>query len=141
MRPDLSNRGTMSNISTYLADKLLDHYLDGTAYTAPTAYVGLYTTAPTMPAGTGGVEVSGGSYARVALTGLMGAASAGSKANSSAINFATASASWGTVTAVGIFDAVTAGNLLEAGPLTASKTVGSGDTFQLPIGDLTSALS
>jgi hypothetical protein len=131
----------MSNISTYLADKLLDHFLDGTAYTAPTAYVGLYTTNPTMPAGTGGTEVSGGSYARVALTALMGAASAGSKANSSAINFVTATASWGTLVGVGIFDAPTAGNLLSAGPLTANKTVGIGDTFQLPVGDLTSALS
>jgi hypothetical protein len=131
----------MANISTYLADKLLDHFLDGTAYTAPTAYVGLYTTDPTMPAGTGGVEVSGGSYARVSLSGLMGAASAGSKANTTAIAFATATAAWGTVTGIGIFDAVTAGNLLASGPLTTSKAVGSGDTFSLPIGDLTNTLS
>jgi hypothetical protein len=131
----------MANISTYLADKLLDHFLDGTAYTAPTAYVGLYTTNPTMPAGTGGTEVSGGSYARVSLSGLMGAASAGSKANTTAVAFATATASWGTVTGIGIFDAVTAGNLLASGPLTTSKAVGSGDTFSLPIGDLTNTLS
>lgn len=131
----------MSNISTYLADHLLDHYLDGTAYTAPTAFVGLYTTDPTMPAGTGGTEVSGGSYARVALTGLMSAAASGSKTNSSAVSFATASASWGTVVGIGIFDAITAGNLLASGPLTASKAVGSGDTFSLPIGDLTNTLS
>ena len=131
----------MANISTYLADKLLDHAHGKTAYTMPTVWVGLYTTNPTMPAGTGGTEVSGGSYARVALSGLIGAAASGAAASSGDINFATASASWGTVTGVGLFDASTAGNLLEAGALAASKTVGSGDTFSIPTGDLTDALS
>jgi hypothetical protein len=131
----------MANISTYAADKLLEALLKDTAYTSTTTYVGLYTTNPTMPAGTGGTEVSGGSYARVRLDTLLAAASSGSIDNSSAVAFATASASWGTVTGVGIFDAITAGNLLAAGALTASKTVGSGDTFSLPISDLTVALS
>jgi hypothetical protein len=131
----------MANISTYAADKLLEALLKDTAYTSTTTYVGLYTTNPTMPAGTGGTEVSGGSYARVRLDTLLAAAASGSIDNSSAVGFVTATAAWGTVTGVGIFDAITAGNLLAAGPLTANKTVGSGDTFSLPISDLTVALS
>ena len=38
--------------------------------------------------------------------------------------------------AVGIFDAASGGNLLHWGDLTASKTIGSGDRFELPAGDL-----
>jgi hypothetical protein len=131
----------MANISTYAADKLLDALLRDTAYTSTTTYVALFTTDPTMPAGTGGVEVSGGSYVREQLNTLLAAAASGSSSNSSAVNWPTASAAWGTITGVGIYDAVTAGNLLAAGPLTANKTVGSGDTFSLPISDLTVALS
>jgi hypothetical protein len=129
------------NLSTYVLNKLLDHYWGDTSYTKPTTFLGLYTTNPTMPAGTGGVEVSGGSYARVALATLLGTASAGSKTNTSAITFTTATASWGTVVGVGLFDASSAGNLLEAGALGTSKAVGIGDTFQIPISSLTAALS
>lgn len=132
----------MANISTYLADKLLDHAFGGTAYAQPTCYVGLFTTNPTEPAGTGGVEVSGGAYARQALAAGQGAAAAGSKTNSvAAITFAQATAAWGTVTGVGIFDAVTAGNLLASGALTANETVNSGDTFSFPTSNLTETLS
>ncbi len=131
----------MANISTYAADKLLDALLRDVAYTSTTTFVGLYTTDPTMPAGTGGVEVSGGSYVRERLDTLLSAAAAGSITNSTAVAWPTATASWGTIVGLGIFDAVTAGNLLAAGPLTASKTVGNGDTFSLPISDLTAALS
>lgn len=131
----------MANISTYAADKLLDALLRDVAYTSTTTYVALFTTDPTMPAGTGGVEVSGGSYARVQLNTLLAAAASGSTDNTSAVNFVQATAAWGTITGVGIYDAVTLGNLLAAGPLTASKTVGSGDTFSLPVSDLSVALS
>jgi hypothetical protein len=113
----------MTAMSTYLADKLLDHAWGKTAYTMPTVYIGLYTTNPTMPAGTGGTEVSGGAYARVALSGLIGAAAAGANASSSLIAFITATASWGTVIGIGVFDALTGGNLLNAGALGTSKVV------------------
>lgn len=133
----------MATISTFLADALLPHGLgkSGGSYTQPTTYIALFTVNPTMPAGTGYTEVSGGSYARVALASLWGAASAGSMANSSLISFTTATGSWGTVTGVGIWDAITAGNLLSAGPLTTSKVIGTGDTFTMPIGDLDATLS
>jgi len=127
----------MANISTFAADKLLDHLLGKTSYTMPTVYVGLYTTNPTMPAGTGGVEVSGGSYARVQLSPNTAAAASGSSSSNAAVTFAQATANWGTVTGIGLFDAPTAGNLLAAGPLTANEVVNSGDTFSFPSGNIT----
>lgn len=131
----------MANISTYLSDKLLDHSTGDVSYTKPTCYLALFTAAPTMPAGTGGTEVSGGSYARVALAGLWSAAASESKTNNATITFPTATASWGTVTSVGIYDASTAGNLLYAGNLTSSQSVGASVTFSMPASDLTIALS
>lgn len=129
----------MSNISTYLSDKLLDHAFGEAAYTEPTTYCALFNTTPTMPAGTGGTEVSGGSYARVALSGLMGAAASESITNGSSITLTTATGSWGTVAGVGIFDALTGGNLLMAGNLTSPQTVGSGNTFSFSASNLTAS--
>lgn len=129
----------MANISTYLADKVLDHIWGVTSYTEPTTWIALYTVAPTSSGG--GTEVSGGSYARVALSTLIAAAAAGANSNSGAINFVTATGAWGTIVAIGVLDASTAGNLLLFGNLTTSKVIGSGDTFSIPIGSLTDALS
>lgn len=132
----------MANLSTYLADKLLDHVFGGAAYTQPTPYLALFTTAPSEPAGTGAVEVTGGAYARVALTSAnVAAASAESKANDATIAFAQATAAWGTIVAMGVYDAATAGNLLASGALTTSKVVGAGDTIEFSTGNLTFTLS
>lgn len=102
---------------------------------ATNVWVGLFTATPSDTGG--GTEVTGGSYARVAVarSGTPGwAAATGTLAttnNSGTITFPTATASWGTVTQFGIFDAVTAGNLIYWGDLTASKTIGSGDTASM----------
>mgnify|MGYP006330868683 FL=1 len=123
----------MSGASDYLENELLDHVFRNSAYTpAATVYVGLYTAAPTDAGG--GTEVSTGSYARTAVT--FGAASGGSINNSGAVTFPTASGSWGTITHFGIFDASTAGNLLAWNAVTASKTVGNGDTASFAIAAL-----
>lgn len=122
----------MSAFSNYLENKILLHVLDNTSYTSPTTvYLGLHTADPT-DAGTG-TEVSGGSYARqsVAFTVTDNAAT-----NDSAIEFPTATGSWGTVGWVGIWDNLTSGNLLFHGSLTNSKTIASGDVFRVPAGDL-----
>ncbi len=124
----------MSAMSDYLETKLYDEVLRATNYGAPTTvYVGLYTTA-SNDAGTA-TEVSGGAYARQAVT--FGASTDGTGSNSVAVTFPQATANWGTVQAFGIFDAATAGNLLLHGALTASKTVNTGDVFTFPIGQLT----
>jgi len=121
----------MAELSDYFENAIIET-MRATGITAAAAYVALYTSDPT-DADTG-TEVSGGSYARQ-LAGLS-AASGGASSNAADITFPTATASWGTVTHVGLRDAVTAGNLLMHSALDASKTVGSGDTFKINAGDL-----
>ena len=120
----------MAGFSDYLENKVVGHVFGGSAYTAPaTLYVALYTSAPSDTGG--GTEVSGGAYARqtAAFTVTNDTAS-----NTSAIEYPTATADYGTVVAVGIFDASSSGNLLAYGNLTASKTVSTGDVFRFNAG-------
>lgn len=128
----------MPGKSDYLENAILNHVLGGGDYTRPaTVYIGLYTAAPTDAGG--GTEVTGGSYARVAVTNNatnFPAALGGAKSNANAVTFAQATALWGTVTHVGVFDALTSGNLLYWAPLSASKLVQSGDTFSFSAGQL-----
>jgi len=128
----------MSAASDYLENKVLDHALATAAYTAPSAvYVGLFTTDPT-DAGTG-TEVSGNNYARKAAS--FASASGGSASTDATITFDPASGgNWGTITHIGIFDALTTGNLLFHGAVTTSKTIEDGDTFQITNGNLTISL-
>jgi hypothetical protein len=139
----------MSAMSDFLENKLIDQLFRGqTAPTTTTLYVGLLTAAPSDAGG--GTEVTGGSYARVAVTsslanwaGTQAAASTvassgtgGQTSNNAAITFATPSATWGTVTHFGIYDASTAGNLLFWGALTISKTINQADTVTFPAASL-----
>lgn len=121
----------MAGKSDYLELKMLDHVLGKTTYTAPsTLYVALFTSAPTDAGG--GTEVATGSYARAAVTNDTAKfpnASGGAKSNADDVIFATASASWGTVVAVGIYDASTAGNLLFWTNLATPINVPNGGTF------------
>lgn len=127
-------------LTDYAENKLVDALIRGQALGAPaTWYVALYTTCPTDS--TSGTEVSGGSYARVAVTaGLTqwaGTQSAGSTAassgtggttsNNATITFPAPTANWGTVTCWGILDASSAGNLWIYSALTVSKTINNGD--------------
>ena len=121
--------------SDYLENAILNHVLRNSAYASPTTiYVGLYTTMPADD-GTGGIEVSGGSYARQSV--VFAAPVAGQTANNALVQFPTATAGWGTVLGVGLFDALTGGNLLYYGTLTASKTVGLGDQISFASSALT----
>jgi hypothetical protein len=128
----------MAEMSNYLEDALINATLRNTSYTSPaTVYVGLYTSDPT-DADTG-TEVSGGSYARTAVT--FGAPSNGVTTNSGAVEFPQATGSWGTVGWIGILDASTSGNLLYHTALDASKTIASGDIFKIAIGSLSVTLA
>jgi len=131
-------------------NSVIDWFLRGQAYTPPaTAYVALATATGSDAAC--GTEVTGGSYARASIASSLanwaGTQSAGSTVASSgtsgttsnniAINFATPSAGWGTVTEFCVMSAVTGGTLLFRSALTVSKTINSGDTVSFPIGALT----
>ena len=128
----------MAEFSNYLENALINAVLRNTSYTSPTTvYVSLYTSDPT-DADTG-TEVSGGSYARTAVT--FGAPSNGVSTNSADVTFPTCTASWGTVSHIGIHDASTAGNLLFHTPLDTSKTIDSGDIFKITSGNLSVTLA
>lgn len=122
----------MAAFSDYLENAVLEHVLGGAALSQPTPYVGLFTAAPSDSGG--GTEVTGGSYARVA-TGAFSATS-GTADNDADIEFPEATASWGTITHFGIFDAVSGGNLLVHGALDASVAIATGDVFRFNAGDL-----
>jgi hypothetical protein len=128
----------MSEMSNYLENALINVTLRGTAFTAPAAiYVALFTTDPT-DAGTG-TQVSGGSYARTAVT--FAAPSNGVSLSNADCTFPQATASWGTVGWIGLYDASTAGNLLYHTPLDASKTIDTGDIFKIASGSLSVTLA
>jgi len=131
----------MSAFSDYVENKLIDWMLRGQAFTPPaTVYVALFTSAP-ADAG-GGTEVSGGSYARVAITcslanwaGTQAAGSttastgtSGTTSNNNPITFPAPTADWGLVTHFAIMDASSGGNELIYGALTVPKTINNGDS-------------
>jgi hypothetical protein len=139
----------MSSLTDYAENKLIDFLFRGQALglagssaaagTGPaTYYFGLLTANPTD--GSAGTEVTGGSYARVAVnTGTAnfgntqdsgtGASSgtSGTTKNLAAITFPAPTANWGTVTGVGVYDASSAGNLIYWAAQTPNKTINNGD--------------
>jgi len=128
----------MAEFSNYLENAVINAVLRATSYTSPTTvYVGLYTTDPTDA--DSGTEVSGGSYARTSVA--FDAPSNGVTQNTADLTFPTATASWGTVTHIGLHDASTGGNLLFHTALDTSKAIDSGDIFKITTGNLTVTLA
>jgi hypothetical protein len=140
----------MAAFTDFAENKIIDWLFRGQAIgitgasagagSGPTSlFVGLLTGNPTDS--TGGTEVTGGSYARVAVSsalanwaGTQGAATTvassgatGTTSNNAAITFPAPTANWGVITGFGIYDASTGGNLLIYGALTTSKTVNNND--------------
>lgn len=127
-------------LTDFAENKLIDAVFRGQSLGAPaTFYVALFTTACSDSAA--GTEVSGGSYARVAVTSSLanwaGTQSAGSTtassgtggqtSNNAAITFPSPTANWGSVTHFGLYDASSGGNLWICQSLTTAKTVNNGD--------------
>lgn len=135
--PSVTHAGALTD---YAENKIIDAVIRGQTLGAPaTWYVALYTACPTDA--TAGTEVTGGGYARVAVTagltqwaGTQAAGSTvassgtgGTTSNNAAITFPTPTANWGTITCWGLTDAATAGNIWVYSALTVSKTVNNGD--------------
>jgi hypothetical protein len=137
----------MSAASNYLENKVLDHVLRNTAFTQPSSlHVGLFTNsssnaATNLEAGTLTDEISTSATGYGRKTIAFNAASGGNATSSATVTFDAATASWGTVSHVAILDASTSGNVLFWGALTVSKTVASGDTFQISSGNMTVSLA
>jgi hypothetical protein len=121
------------SFTNFLETEILDHVFAGAAYTAPgTKYLALFTAISDGEAGSV-TELSGDAYARqsVAFT-----TSGATTSNNAAVEFPTATGSWGTVTHVGVYDAASSGNLMCYATLSASKLIETGDVFRVPSGDL-----
>jgi hypothetical protein len=127
----------MAEMSNYLENALINATLRATTFTSPTTvYVSLHSADPTDA---GGNEISGNSYARKAVT--FGSPSNGTSTNSADVTFDQATGSWGTITHIGIQDALTSGNLLYHTPLTTSKTIDTDDIFRIASGQLSVTLA
>ncbi len=89
----------MAGLSDYLAQAMLDFQAGIRAMPAyGSRFLALFTTAPTSDAGTGGTEVSGGSYARVQFAGSL-AAGASFTTASTTITLGSSAPAW--LTALG----------------------------------------
>lgn len=132
----------MSAISNYLENKIIDWLMRGQAYTPPTTlYVALYASSGAPSDSGGGTEVTGGGYARVAITSSLTAwagtqaagsltassGTSGTTSNNNPISFPAPTGDWGVIGYIGILDASSAGNLLWWGALSQVKTVNNGD--------------
>ena len=128
----------MGSFSDYAEKKVLEHIVGRATFSAPTAYIALFTVTPSDSGG--GTECPGANYARV-TTDLNdwedGHATAGTIQNALAITFPTANAGdWGTQVAFTAFDNSSGGNMLFWGALSVFKTVGNGDIVEFAAGDI-----
>jgi hypothetical protein len=122
------------SFSNYLETKVLDHVFGGTAYTAPsTLYLALFTANPNEDGSGTEVSTSGTAYARQSVAFTI---SGNTASNTAAVEYPTATANYGTVSHIGIYDASSAGNLIAYAALTSSKAIETGDVFRVPTGDL-----
>ena len=121
----------MGSMSDYLATKVRDHTLRNIAYTSPTTvYLACFTTATTEAGG--GTEVTGGSYARVAIAFSAGVyAGLAEQSGSVAIaNMPTC-----TVVSIALMDAASSGNMLFHARLPRQRSLTAGQSFDLNSGD------
>ena len=127
------------SLSNYAELKMLDHLLGkGTRnFTSPPVLAVAMASAVTSEPVTVTEFANANSYARQAVT--FAAASSGNAKNSTLVSFPTATGNQGTCTHIAVYDdlAYGAGNLLFYGALTASKTIDTGDTFEIKIDNLT----
>lgn len=144
----------MSAMQNYLENGLVDFIFRAQSLTIPaTIYVGLFTAAPSDSGG--GTEVTGGQYARAAITRSLaawaGTQSAGSTttstgtggltSNNTAITFTTPTAGWGTITHFGVFTNQTGGDLLFHGSLSVPQTIQAGNSVSWAAGQFQVTLS
>ena len=139
----------MTAASNDLEVKILKHIFtnvstNGGAYTAPSSvFVSLHTGSPAED-NSGSNEISGSGYARQSVT-FGDVATDGSNntsvSSNATVQFPAASGNYSAdVTFIGIYDAVSGGNLMFFGSLSTQKTVTTGDVFQINSGSLTITL-
>lgn len=118
-------------------NKLLDHINGVAALAQPTTPLKARLMTTNGSASAAGTEVTGGSYTAQSVT--FGSASAGTAANTTPAVFTGMPAV--TVTGVEIWDTSGSPQRLWWGPLSASKALNGGDTFQFDTAALAVALT
>lgn len=126
-----------SNLTLYSANKSLELMVGKTAFVKPTTYIGAFTIIPDED-GAGGTEASAGNYARIITAGAdWNSAAAGAIDNANDITFAECTGSaWGLLVGIGIWDAISAGNMIFWMPLGFDKQINVGNTFRLEAGEI-----
>jgi len=125
-------------MSNYLEEKVINAAIRGEPFPAiQMVYVALFTTDPGED-GLTGTEVSGGSYSRRSATFTEPAQVDGraTSYNSTEIDFGIATALWGTITHVALFDAQTGGNMLYHEALASAKLIEANDSLRFAVNNL-----
>ena len=108
---------------------VLNYMFTTSSVTRPTQwYLALFTSNPAEDASGSEVSTSGTAYTRKAVTFTV---SGNAASNSAEIEFPTATASFGTVTHFGVFNASSSGTLIAYGSLSTSKTIDTGDVLRV----------
>jgi len=127
------------SLTNYGEGKVLGHLFGGTTY-APlaTLYIGLFSVAPTDT--TAGTELTGSGYARAAVTNnTTNFPAANPTVNGVDITLFTSSGSHNAV-ALGVFDAVTGGNLVAYSTLITPQAIANLDVVRIVAGQLAISL-
>lgn len=129
-------------ISDYLADEFLDWLKGNAVTTPPTAlYLSLHSANPGPDGLSNDVSTllaGGRATLTLANLGALADDAEGGRvvSSQSEITFTTSAASSGTITYVGVWDAVSGGNFLLADPTSQPYTVLPGDIIRIPAGQL-----
>jgi hypothetical protein len=131
---------SIGQFGKFVEDAVIN-WMRGATFPAPPGglWLSLWTTLPAKD-GTGGVEVTGSGYARlaIALPSPTTVDGAEQTSNAGAWNFPTAGGSWGSIVGVAIHDASGGGNLLMRGLLTVGPiVVSTGTVAHINAGNLT----
>lgn len=133
----------MSNISSYMEEDVLDHYLRGQASSAPAStFLAIFddtATATELEAGTLTNEITGYTGDRPQVDGSLGAATqvGGKGTVTTTVDIDYADMPAVTTRWVAVMDAATAGNLLFYGQLTTDRTTSAGATLRFEAGEVT----
>jgi hypothetical protein len=130
------------SVTYYSSNRLIDYNFGATAYSGGlpgTYYFGLSTSTINID-GTGATEPSGNGYVRMPFTNNKtnwGNASLGILKNAVEIVFPESTGSWGTITYVAMWDALTLGNIWWYDVLTPSRDVPALTTIIFAVNGIT----
>ena len=136
------NASSGAGFTNTAAHLMLDMMFRNVAWTKPDIYAGL-ATATLTDSDTTATEPVGNNYARVNVpTTSMNAATNGATTNNTDITYPTPSATWGTITTIPVFDALTDGNMLAYdNDNVIDQTVNANDTVTISAGNFSASLS